>query len=77
VLPVDPITAIMISFPGPSVGGFIVEGRGGPAGKYAEGIVWETGGVTGIPMLGDCMPSVSGTPDIGPPYALIRSNGGP
>ena len=67
----------MISFSRSSVGVTIVEGRGGPTGKYAGGIVWGMGGVAGIPMLGDCIPSVSGTPDIWPPCALIRSNVAP
>ena len=54
-----------------------MEGRGDPSREYAEGIVWDMRGVAGIPMLGDCIPSVSGTPDFRPPCAFIRSNVAP
>ena len=69
MLPEDPITAIMISFSGSFIGGTIVEGGGGPAGKYAEGLGWDMGGTAGILGWHDCIPLVSGAPDIRPPVA--------
>ena len=43
----------MISFPESLVGGTMVEGRGGPPGEYAVGVVWDMGGVAGFPLFGD------------------------
>ena len=77
MLPACPITTIMISFSGSPIGGAIVEGGGAQARKYVEGLGWDMGGVAGILVWGDCIPSVSGTSDIRPPCALISSNVAP
>ena len=67
----------MISFSGSSIGGAGAAGTRPSSRKYEGGIRvgWEGG--AGLPMLSDCIRLVSGTSDIRPPCALIRSNVAP